>query len=231
MESRPALSVIVPVHNGERFLLEAIESVLAQRHPALEILVIDDGSTDGTSGLAQALGDSVRYVRQDNQGPSAARNSGIRLARADLVAFVDADDRWPENKLAVQLPALADGSPADVAMGYTQPMDAGMREPLLAPRLAFSVGASVFRRSAFERYGPFDEAIKLGEDLDWLLRAREAGARIALVNAVTLLYRQNPGSVSYGKDAAELNLFRILKRSVERRRDEGSVLAPLDRPE
>ena len=230
MEPRPLVSVIVPVHNGERLLAEAIDSVLGQRHPALEILVVDDGSTDGTPRLARALEPTVRCVRQDNRGPSAARNTGIRMARADLVAFIDADDRWPADKLALQLPSLADRA-TDVSMGYTQPMDAAMERPLLAPRLAFSVGASVFRRSAFQRFGPFDESIRLGEDLDWLLRAREAGARIAVVDAVTLLYRQNPGSVSYGKDAAELNLFRILKSSVQRRRDEGRALAPMARPE
>jgi glycosyltransferase involved in cell wall biosynthesis len=231
MESRPALSVIVPVHNGERFLAEAIESVLAQRHPGLEILVIDDGSTDATPELALAMGAPVRHIRQENRGPSAARNTGIRHAQADLVTFLDADDRWTADMLALLLPALEDGTSADIAMGYTQPMDAGMQQTLMAPRLAFAVSACLFRRSAFERFGLFDESIRLGEDLDWLLRAREAGGRIALVNGITLLYRQNPGSASFGKNAAELNLFRILKRSVERRREDDGALAPLEWPE
>jgi GT2 family glycosyltransferase len=158
------------------------------------------------------------------------------MARADVLAFIDADDLWPADKLERQLPVLAD-SAVDIAMGYTQPMvmtrpaeDSAAMRPAFRPRLAMSVGASLFRPSVFERFGQFDENIRMGEDLDWLLRAREHGARIRLVNAVTLLYRVNPDSLTYGKDTSELAFFRILKRSVDRRRAEGTALAPLERP-
>jgi glycosyltransferase involved in cell wall biosynthesis len=235
MEKTPAISVVIPVHNGMRFLPSAIESVLAQRHPAMEILVVDDGSTDGTPDLAKGLAGPVRYIRQENLGPAAARNAGIRRARADVLAFVDADDLWPTDKLELQLPVLADDS-VDIAMGYTQPMimtrpaeDVTALQPVLGPRLTLSVGASVFRRPVFQRFGEFDETIRLGEDLDWLLRAREGGARIRVVNAVTLWYRENPGSLSYEKDPRQLTFFRILKRSLDRRRTEDTVLAPLER--
>jgi glycosyltransferase involved in cell wall biosynthesis len=231
-----AVSVVVPVHNGMRFLGHAIESVLAQRHPALEILVVDDGSTDQTPDVANAMAGAIRYIRQENRGPAAARNAGIRLARAEVLAFVDADDLWPAGKLDRQLPVLAAGRPVDIVMGYTQPMimtrpveDVRALQPVLSPRLSLSVGASLYRRSVFERFGAFDEAIRVAEDLDWLLRAREAGARIQVVNAVTLLYRENPGSLTYEKDPAQLSFFRVLKRSLDRRRTEGTTLAPLRR--
>lgn len=236
MDETPAISVVIPVYNGERFLAAAMASVLAQRHPALEIIIVDDGSTDATPEVVKALPAPVRYVRQHNQGPAAARAVGIGMARADILAFLDADDLWPADKLERQLPVLADSS-VDIAMGYTQPMvmtrpadDVAALRPVFRPRLAMSVGASLFRPSVFERFGQFDENIRMGEDLDWLLRAREGGARIRLVNAVTLLYRVNPGSMTYGKDTSELAFFRILKRSVDRRRVEGTALAPLERP-
>ena len=234
-DATPAVSVIVPVHNGARFLRHALDSVLVQRHVALEILVVDDGSTDETPDVVRGVNAPIRYVRQDNRGPAAARNAGIRLARAEVLAFVDADDLWPADKLARQLPLLSDGS-VDIAMGYTQPIvmtrpdeDVTALRPVLAPRLTLSVGANLYRHSVFERFGPFDESIRTAEDLDWLLRAREAGASIELLNAVTLLYRENPESLTYGLDAAQLSFFRVLKRSLDRRRSEGTTLAPLHR--
>jgi glycosyltransferase involved in cell wall biosynthesis len=235
----PAVTVILPVYNGARYLRYAGESVLDQGHPAVEILVVDDGSTDDSPDVLRGLTGAMRTIRQENRGPAAARNHGIRLARTEVLAFVDADDLWPAGKLERQLPLLAADPSVDLVMGYTQPMrmlspggDIAALEPVLSPRLTLSVGASLFRRSAFERFGLFDESLRTGEDLDWLLRAREAGARIELVNAVTLLYRENPGSLTHGKDPAQLAFFRVLKRSLERRRAGGTALAPIrERPD
>ena len=236
MSETAPVSVIVPVYNGARFLRQALDSVLAQACPPLEILVVDDGSTDATPDILRGIDAPIRYLRQENRGPSAARNAGIGLARAEVLAFLDADDVWPGDKLARQLPLLATEGSVDIAMGYTQPMimvrpeeDVTALAPVLGPRLTLSVGANLYRRSVFDRFGPFDESIRTAEDLDWLLRAREAGARIEVVNAVTLLYRENPGSLTYGQDASQLAFFRVLKRSVDRRRGDGSTLAPLRR--
>jgi glycosyltransferase involved in cell wall biosynthesis len=236
MEQVPVVSVVLPVYNGARFLRDAIESVLAQEHAGLEILLVDDGSTDQTPDLARALAGPIRYIRQDNRGPAAARNAGIRLARAEVLAFIDADDLWPAGKLQRQLALLGSDSSVDIVMGYTQPMIMTHRtehlaelQPVLSPRLTLSVGASLYRRSVFQRFGAFDEAIRGAEDLDWMLRAREAGARIEVVNAVTLLYRENPGSLTHEKNPVQLDFFRILKRSLDRRRAAGGDLAPLRR--
>ena len=86
------VSVVIPVFNGERFLREAVESVLVQKHSPVEIIVVDDGSIDGTAGVARSFPETVRYVHQTNQGPAAARNRGIEQARGSLIAFADADD-------------------------------------------------------------------------------------------------------------------------------------------
>ena len=224
------LSVIVPVYNGARFLRDAIASVTAQGFAPMQIIIVDDGSTDDTPAVVRSLAGPIHSVRQENHGPSSARNLGIRAARTEMLAFIDADDLWPTDKLAHQVPVLAADRSIDVVMGYTQAVSPAGSEPIHGRQLSLSVGASLFRRSAFERYGFFDESFRAGEDLDWLLRAREAGARIDLVNTVTLLYRENPGSLSHGKSHAELNFFRILKRSLDRRREEGVDLAPLRRP-
>src|SRR5689334_9621809 len=99
----PLVSCVVPVYNGERYLAEALDSILAQTHRPLQAIVADDGSTDGTAAVAAAYGDRVLVLRQANAGPAAARNLGLAAARGEYVAFLDADDLWHPRKLERQL--------------------------------------------------------------------------------------------------------------------------------
>ena len=102
---RPFVSVIIPVYNGKKFIEEAIKSVFMQNYDPMEIIVVDDGSTDDTSCIVQSFKD-VRYIYQPNQGVAAARNTGIHNSRGELIAFLDADDYWPSNKLDLQVDCL-----------------------------------------------------------------------------------------------------------------------------
>src|SRR5436853_749734 len=99
------VSVIIPVYNCEQYLAEAIQSVLAQTHPTIELIVVDDGSTDNSAAVAKSFA-VVRYVFQRQGGPGAARNRGISLARGSFLAFLDADDVWVAGKLTRQLAAF-----------------------------------------------------------------------------------------------------------------------------
>jgi len=105
-EQGPLVSVVIPVYNGERYLGEAIDSVLRHSFAGSEIIVVDDGSTDRTADVATAYGSAVRYFRQHQSGSGAARNRGIEVARGSLFAFLDADDVWTPNKLAIQKSAF-----------------------------------------------------------------------------------------------------------------------------
>src|ERR687893_681850 len=100
--SAPLVSCIVPVFNGERYLQAALDSIFAQTYRSLEVLVVDDGSTDNTAAIVGSYGDRVRYLQQDNHGPSAARNRGIEAATCEFIAFLDADDLWHAEKLERQ---------------------------------------------------------------------------------------------------------------------------------
>src|ERR1700682_4446766 len=102
----PLVSIIIPVYNAAHFLPQAMASIRAQGYDSLEIVVVDDGSTDNCADVAKSLGSDVRYDRQVNRGPSAARNRGLALARGELIAFLDVDDQWPAQKLSVQLGRL-----------------------------------------------------------------------------------------------------------------------------
>jgi glycosyltransferase involved in cell wall biosynthesis len=230
----PLVSVVIPVFNGERFLREAVDSVLAQEYSPLEIIIVDDGSTDGTEALAKSLPEPVRYLRQTNKGPAAARNRGIELAQGNLIAFADADDLWPQGKLELQLPYLIRDTQIDIVLGriqqvvlFTTSDGQTQSEEFAEPAFSVNLGSAVIRRSVFEQVGLFDETMRYSEDVDWFMRAREAGAAIVTIDAVTLLYRQHEQNMTRGKSAAELNVLQALKRSLDRRRERTGVASAL----
>lgn len=120
----PTISVIIPAYNAAGTLARAIESVLAQSAPAHEIIVVDDGSADETGSVAQSFGPAVRYIRQQNAGPSAARNQGVMQATGEWVAFLDADDWFVQERLAEHARMIAEGIEADFLVApydYVEP--------------------------------------------------------------------------------------------------------------
>ena len=230
----PLVSVVIPVFNGEKFLPEAVDSVLAQNYTPLEIVVVDDGSTDATAKVANGLSETVRYLHQTNKGPAAARNLGIKEARGSLIAFADADDLWPAGKLELQLPHFVEDSAVDIVMGKIQQVrlsktDTGQTEAEEFGEQTFSanLGSAVIRKPVFERIGLFEETMRYSEDVDWFMRAREANAKVVTIDAVTLFYRHHEQNMTRGKTTSELNLLKTLKRSLDRRRERSGVAAAL----
>jgi glycosyltransferase involved in cell wall biosynthesis len=228
------VSVVIPVFNGERFLREAVQSVLAQHYSPIEIIVVDDGSTDGTANVARSLPETVRYLHQTNQGPAAARNRGIDQAQGSLVAFADADDLWPEGKLELQLSYLIKNPQIDIVLGRIQQVllsdtvdGQTQSQEFGETGLSVNLGSAVIRKSVFERVGLFDETMRYSEDVDWFMRARESGAAIVTIDAVTLFYRQHEENMTRGKSASELNVLKALKKSLDRRREQTGSAAAL----
>jgi len=225
----PLVSVVTPVFNGERFLREAVESVLDQKYSHLEIIIVDDGSTDGTGALASSFPEPVRYLRQVNKGPAAARNRGIEQAQGSLIAFTDADDLWPAGKLELQLPYLIKDSKIEIVLGRIQQVLLSGTNNTQVDEPAFSVnlGSAIIRKSVFDRVGLFDETMRYSEDVDWFMRAREGGAAILTLDAVTLFYRQHQQNMTRGKSTSELNVLKALKRSLDRRRESSGFASAL----
>jgi GT2 family glycosyltransferase len=229
-QEAPLISVIIPVYNGARFLEEAVNNVLAQQYPALEIIVVDDGSTDDVAGALTKLPVDVRYFRQENAGAAAARNRGIKDASGDLIAFLDVDDLWPGNNLRVLLEVLTRDATADVAHGrgqLTQYVPGGTGEYVGNPGESFPyyIGAGLYRRRAFEKVGLFDAELRYGEDSDWFNRAYERKLPIHQLNEVTLFVRRHDRNMTRGKTLVERNLIRIVKKQLERRNTPKEPLA------
>ena len=230
----PLVSVVIPVFNGERFLRDAVHSVLAQKYSSVEIIIVDDGSTDGTATVARGFPEPVRYLHQTNKGPAAARNRGIEHAQGSLIAFADADDLWPAAKLELQLPCLLKDPTTEIVMGRIQQVLLSVTvtgqtqaDEFGGPVFAVNLGSAVIRKSVFERVGLFDETMRYSEDVDWFMRAREAGAAITTIEDVTLFYRQHDENMTRGKSPSELNVLKTLKRSLDRRRERTGIASAL----
>jgi glycosyltransferase involved in cell wall biosynthesis len=216
------IAAIVPLFNGRRYIRDAIGSILAQELRPSEIVVVDDGSTDGAGELL-ADHTEVRVVRQVNAGEAAARNRGIRETGAPLIAFLDQDDLWLPRKLAAQVPCFQDDPAIDIAFAQHRLMaEDGARwfrpDALGRVLTAELPGTMIIRRDAFARIGLFCEELRLGSDVDWILRARDAGLGFHLVEEVLLLRRMHRTNASIDQDAFMSGLLRAARASVNRKR-------------
>lgn len=229
----PLVSVLLPVFNGERFLADAIESVLNQRGPRREIVVIDDGSTDSTTEVIAGFGARVRSLRQSNRGPAAARNTGLKVARGGLITWIDHDDLWPRDRLEIQVDFLQAHPEVDIVLGLQElRVEAGVDLPawasdrrLPAPGDTSPNEAAIYppptmmaRRSAFERNGFFSTEMEWSDDADWLLRARDNGLRIAPLDHLLLIRRIHGGNLTYDTSALARGAALALKARIDRKR-------------
>ena len=229
---QPLISVIMPVYNAERFVGDAIRSVLAQGYPNVEIICVDDGSTDQSAQIVQAFGPVVRYLYQENQGPAAARNRAFDLVRGEFVTFLDNDDLFPAYKFHNQLATFAADPTLDIVFGKTQYifLDGSNPERFQFPDASRTVwnillGAGLFRTSVFRRVGLFNEALRIGEDGDWYNRAREQHSQIRTTDDVMLYYRHHDANYTRDQELVKRSLLRAIKYSLNRRRNGGSVQA------
>jgi len=230
------VSVIIPVRDGARYIVSAIESVLGQTRPPAEVLVIDDGSRDGTKDIvSQLCACGVRLIRQRPAGAAAARNHGVKLARYDLFAFLDADDLWTSIKLEQQCAELQSDPALDMVFGHVRhfvspDVEPTVRAKLRCPEESISgphIGTMLIRREAFERVGSFETEWEIGEFLAWYARAQLLGLREKMLPAVLLERRLHTANQGVLKRCDRSDYVRILKKILDRRREDQPKLTLL----
>ncbi len=227
MKNNPFVSVIIPVYNGEKYVVQALESVFSQDYLPFEVILVDDGSTDTT---AQIIGkyDKVQYIYQSNQGVASARNKGVASSHGEIIAFLDSDDFWPLNRLAVSVRYFQQHPEVGYVLGkqmmFVEPgcaVPAWIKAEWLAePQDASNTGVLVARRVTYERVGLFNKDYKGGEDTEWLVRASEVGVPMARLQEVVLHRRIHGGNLSIHMIQMRMdNLMRIARESIRRQQE------------
>lgn len=219
MNENGTVSVIIPAYNAGRYLAEAIGSVLAQHYHSLELIVVDDGSTDNTAEVARSLGTAIRYLQQPNGGIAAALNRGLEAVRGEWLGFFQ----------PCLAPAVVGGAKPepDLVFGHVQ----NFISPELADKLAgrydcppgplpgFSLAAMLLRRRTFQRVGAFNTEYRIGEFVDWYARAKELELTSVVLPDIVLWRRLHDDNLSLRSADARGDFARILKASLDRRRD------------
>lgn len=229
MNNNSQVSVIIPVFNCEKYLAEAVESALAQTYRPLEVILVDDGSTDGSADIARHFATSVQYDFGNHEGPGATRNRGVNLARGSFLAFLDGDDLWVENKLACQMTVFNKNPELDMTFGYVRQFHSpeldesrkatidGDGEIMTGPH----AGTMLIKRESFFRAGHFDTNWRVGEFIDWYIKAIEAGLRSFTLPEVVMKRRLHGDNMVIRERKSQTDYVRILKASLDRRRKKG----------
>lgn len=222
----PLVSIIMPVYNGENYVDQALESVLRDAYRPIEVIAVDDGSSDNT---AKIIGhhENVRYIYQDHEGVASARNKGIAVSQGEIIAFMDCDDIWQPNRLTVTVRFFQQHPD----IGYVLAKQIMFVEPgcevppwvkpewLEQPQDASNTGVLVAQRTTFDRVGLFNKDIG-GEDTEWLVRASEAGVPMARLPEVVLHRRIHGENLSLKMlGMRKNNLMRIARESILRQQE------------
>lgn len=230
------LSIIMPVHNREAYVGAALRSLLRQRDAAdLDVIVIDDGSTDGSAEAVRGMMDQapcIRLFQQQNTGVTRARNSGLRQLKpeTELVSFLDSDDISPAGRFAADLAFFRRDPGLELTysrMMLVDKIDDGALEPTPDSNCitvrGIHLSAAIFSRRLVDRIGGFDEDFVQAEDTDYLLRAFEIGPRYLLPDTLALYYRRHPGNMTRQEDVQSREFLRAIYKSMKRRRADPSL--------
>lgn len=225
MNKKPLVSVIIPVYNGEAYLAQTIKTVINQTYSAIEIIIVDDGSTDKSKEIASSYS-QVRYIYQENQGVAAARNTGIFQSNGEYIALLDQDDLWTSNKLELQVKYLTSHPDISYVLGQQKIfLESGTEKPkwLKEEHLenqipAYFLSALLARKSVFNEVGNFSSDYKYSNDSDWFSRTIDLGLSFYILPELVLLKRIHGNNESYQTLGINLELLKLLRASIQRKR-------------
>jgi glycosyltransferase involved in cell wall biosynthesis len=228
MNNNP-VSVIIPVFNAEKYVAETIGSVLSQTYKNIEVICINDKSTDNSLPVLESFGDKIILINnEDNCGTAKSRNKGIRLARGEFLAFIDNDDIWENNKLQVQINQFRNNPDLDISFSYMQCFISpeiskeakNLRYCPPDPIPGYIPSTIMLKRTSFEKVGYFDSRWKNGESVDWIFKAQEAGLNIHLIDQILVkrrIHETNKGILDSSISKSEY--LKIIRESVNRRKN------------
>jgi glycosyltransferase involved in cell wall biosynthesis len=222
------VSAIIPTYNYARYVAAAVESVLAQNFKDLEIVVVDDGSTDDTIDTLRPFAERIRYIPQAHRGLAAARNAGIRSSRGQYLAFLDSDDLWLPDKVSMQVGRLDveaavglvyteatlfnDKSPTEISHSFWSEHPSGKILPSLLRHNVVPSPTPMVRRELFDQVGPFDERLNACEDWDMWIRIAQV-SEFAYVDRVLAKYRVHSANMSLDQERMMTGRFRVLEKA------------------
>jgi len=234
---QPLVSIIVPVYNGERYLTATLDSIHAQEYRTFEIVIIDDGSVDGSAEIAKVSG-PVRYLYQRNQGVASAWNAGFAAARGELIAFLAQDDLWTPDKLDTQVEYMVSHPHIQYTVAkaryFLEPgciIPSGLREELLeGDHVAYIVETMVARKSLFDTIGGFNTDLATSQDVEWFARVKDADVPMSVIEKVLLHRRIHDHNLTYQVHlSGNKDLLGIMRQSIERQRNRRSLDRTEDR--
>lgn len=223
---QPLVSVIIPIYNGELYLAQALDSVLNQTYAPLEIIAVDDGSTDESARAVQAYGPRVRYVQRAGRNTAGARNHGAERAAGDYLAFLDQDDVWLQDKLALQMAQFNAHPQLEAVFGEVEQFRdaANHAREIVSPRMqGYTPSVMLVKKKAFWRIGPFDATLHIGEWVDWYARASDKQLNVLPLPHLVTLRRVHTENKGVRQRAARVEYARVLKASLDRRRAAGDL--------
>lgn len=225
------VSVIIPVCNGQQYLAEAIESALGQTYQPIEIIVVDDGSTDKSAEIAKSY-DQVHYMFQPNQGVSVARNTGLSVAQGEFIAFLDADDQWAADKLSLQVNYLLSHPQVGCSITYQKiVLEPGATVPPLFKKElldkdhpGYVPSTLMVRKTVFDQIGGFDPTyVNAGEDIEWFSRVKDAGIDMAILPETLLFRRMHNDNISLQRRPDFSQLLKTIKKSIDRQTEKNQT--------
>ena len=230
--SQPLVSVIMAVYNSERYIIEALSSVVKQGVGSLEFIIVNDGSTDNTLSLIKSYIDNTNTSiqwhihSQKNQGPVLAQNAALDDMRGEYVAFIDADDIWVINRLRQQIDFLLTHKNIDMVFGYAKQFYSPELTEEECMKIfcstenfpAITASTMCARKSVFQTAGCFDVKWRIGSFIDWFLRTRDCELNYYILPEVVFYRRLHKNNMGFAQKHAYIDYVRILKYSLDRKK-------------
>jgi len=231
MES-PLVSVIIPVYNCERYLAAAIESVLGQTYQPIEVIVVNDGSSDRSGAVAKSFGKAIVYAEIEHSGGATALNRGVELSQGEYLAFLDADDLWVGDKLTWQMSALASSSQLEAVFGHIEQfvspeIDSDSSNFVVQTKVSpgYHKDTLLIKQKSFARIGNFNPEFETIDFIEWYLRAVEGELNSLMLSQIVANRRLHQTNTTLSRPQYRVEYARVLKASLDRRRKLNQVSA------